>query len=97
MVNFPYPNGSIDSIIDLMLYNNLVTDGMYGFVTLIGFFFIALLSLKTFETGKALVGASFLTGILGFFFFVMGVLPGKYIWLPIAILAGSVVYLVFNK
>lgn len=97
MANFPYPNGT-DSIIGLIQYDNTVTQGYFGLVVLIGFFLVAFLSLKEFETGKALAGASFLTGVLGMFLWLMDILADKLVWLPFIMLAFTVgLWLTFFK
>lgn len=97
MVNFPYPNDSVSSIVGLLEYNNVITGGLFAYVSLLGFFIIGVLALKEFETGKAIVGSAFLTGVLGFFLFLMGLIDSRILWLPIAFLAVGTVWLIFQK
>lgn len=97
MANFPYPNESVSSIIGLIEYNNEITGGLFAMVSLLGFFIIGVLALKEFETGQAIVGSAFLTMVLGFFLFLMGVIDSKLLWLPVAFLAGGTVWLIFQK
>jgi len=97
MANFPYPNESIDSIIDLMKYDNDVTKGWFGIMILIMFWVIAFLSLKGFESKQAFAGASFFVMLMAVFFKIMGILSTRYFWFPILMVVLSVFWLVFSK
>ena len=67
-----YPLENITDPVGFLLYTNKLTGYMMGPAIVGAFFIIMLISMKRYETEKAFAASSFLSAILCFLFFLMG-------------------------
>ncbi len=73
MLQYYYNMSNATNFIELLVDLNEVTGELFGISIMIMIFFIMFLSMKNFETEKALTSSLFITSMSGFFLFLMGI------------------------
>jgi hypothetical protein len=83
-----YAFENITNPVQFMLYSNKVTGYNMGAAIVAAFFVIMFISMKRFETEKAFAASAFLTTLLCFLFFLIGLTSVNHLFLcSIAVLA----------
>ena len=98
MTNYTYPlPTNVTRIENLLSYTNGITDSFFGPIMLIVIFIISFVSMKYYRTNLAFAGASFVTTISSYLFFVLGLVSETTIMLTTLMLVIAVVYLGKNE
>jgi len=71
---FPLPGMNVTGFVELMLYDNSITGGIFGISILLMIFFISFISLTAYGVEKSFVPAIFMTFISSVFLAAMGLI-----------------------
>ena len=93
---FVEPN--VTNAVDLFTYANTVTDNIFWQLMLLAVFICTYMALSSKSSStRSLAGSGFLTGIIGSFMFVLGLIQVLPLLLSLVLAIGSFVLLVFSK
>lgn len=73
---FPEPT-NITTFVGFFEYSNTVTNGLTGIGILIAFFIVSVVSMKVFQTERAVLASLFLTTLVSIFFSILGLVGNK--------------------
>ena len=94
MTNYTYPlPTNVTRIEHLLSYANGVTDSFFGTMMLITIFVIAFVSMKYYKTNLAFAGASFITAMSSYLFFILGLVSETAVLVSTFILVIAVIFL----
>jgi hypothetical protein len=88
---------TITTPVDLLLYINSITHYLFGPLVVLGFFVITLVSMKNFETEKSFAASTFLTALLCFFFFIIGLTSMQHVMLASIAFISSLFFLKYGE
>jgi len=91
-MSYAYPTGVV-KLVDIALWCNTVTAGMFWPLILLGLFVILFFSFKGFQTERAFATSAFVTMIIGIMFGIMGLVSSYVVIFTMIVAAGAVIAL----
>lgn len=96
MTLWNYPE-NVTGFATLMDYMNYSTDNYFGLLLLIAIFVVLFVSMKFYETDKALAGASFVTLIIAVLFRSLNIIGDIVLFALVILVIVSVVYIFLER